>query len=77
MNKLILILLGGGIPTVILINIFRGFFTKAFRFIAAVVWVGIAAAAVCFFLKFITMRELLNVLIVFGVPLFLINKLIV
>lgn len=75
MHKLLGILLGAGIPTVILITVFKSFFSKVFRFIAAVIWVALIFGVIAKFCHWITFKELINVFLILWLPLKAINKL--
>ena len=77
MHKLVYILLGCGFSVVILINLFRKFFSKVFRFLSAVLLLTLVCSFIAAMFHWITYREMINLLLVFGIPLKIVNKLIV
>ena len=76
-HKLALISLGGGIPIIFIINFFKGFFIKVFRYIAAILWCAIGIVIICAVTRVIQVTQMIHLLFAFGFPLRLLNRFIV
>ena len=75
MSKLMMLLLGSGFSLIVLINIFRSYFTKVFRFISGGLVIAMVISLFCGFFHFISYHEMINALIALGLPHKFINRL--